>query len=199
MFNVSRSLTTPAAESSGVTLAKLGAFLFIHGSMPAPISVAGTQPTHIELANQYLDDLNSEEIGKSLTRMNQSSGDALILQDSSPFADEHVEGSSGNTVRIIEPWHSFGKLDRSQHGSYEDELLFFASTDKWEEGSNEDSVVNDFKLQFLLEQWEIPIPDLVDATILAGRHDKQFFKKLGGLVVHTSIVDEDIKTVGQEF
>jgi hypothetical protein len=171
-----------------VTLAKLGAFLFIHGSIPAPISVAGTQPTQIVLANHFSDDLKSQDIGEPLTRMNQSSGDTLILQDSSPFADKHVESSSGDTVRIIEPWHSFGKLNRSQHGSHEDELLLFTSTDEREEGSNKDGVVNDFKLQFLLKQWEIPIPLLVDA-ILGERHDEQFFKKWGGLVVHTSIVD----------
>ena len=164
MFNVSSSFTTPVAESLGVTLAKLGAFLFIHGSIPAPISVAGTQPTQIVLANQFSDDFKFEEIGVLLTRMNQRSGDTLILQDPSPFADKHVESSSGDTVRIIEPWHSFCKVDRSQHGSYEDELLFFASADKWEEGSNKDGIVNNLKIQFLFEQWEIPVPLLVDAT-----------------------------------
>lgn len=163
MFNVSSSFTTPVAESLGVTLAKLGAFLFIHGSIPAPISVAGTQPTQIVLANQFSDDFKFEEIGVLLTRVNQRSGDTLILQDPSPFADKHVESSSGNTVRIVEPWHSFCKVDRSQHGSYEDELLFFASADKWEKSSNKDGIVNNLKIQFLLEQWEIPVLLLVDA------------------------------------
>jgi hypothetical protein len=88
--------------------------------------------------------------------MNQSGSNAFILQSTTPFADKHIESCSGDTVRVVEAWHTLGELDGPKDGTHEDELLRFPSTDEWEEGSNDNAVVDYFELQFLIKQWKIP-------------------------------------------
>jgi hypothetical protein len=87
--------------------------------------------------------------------MDQSSSDALILQSTTPFANKHIESCSGDTVRVVEAWHTLGELDRPKDGSHEDELLCSSGADEWEEGSNDNTVVDYFEFQFLIKQWKI--------------------------------------------
>jgi hypothetical protein len=82
--------------------------------------------------------------------MNQSSSYPLKPQRSAPFSNEHVQCCSSDSIRIIEHRHPSSEFDRAKDGAHEDELSF-CSADEWEEGADEDGVVDDFEVELFGE------------------------------------------------